>query len=98
MSRRDQPCCCRCKARNLRHSSPSAGRKSWASIPIFYAATGVTFIARRSVAPAPATLALLFLFFLGGCQQLVESPKIDGVRFAQVLADFPQRGGGGYLD
>src|SRR5581483_8362055 len=34
VSRWDQPCCARDKARNLRHSRPSAGRKSGTSMPL----------------------------------------------------------------
>src|SRR5438105_14475006 len=49
MSDRDQPCRFKYNARNLRHSSPGAGRKSAVSIPLFYAAMRVTLIAQRSV-------------------------------------------------
>ncbi len=47
---------------------------------------------------SPAAFALLLLFFLGGLKQLVKSPKINRVRYAQVLADSPQGGGSGHLD
>src|SRR5262245_12026107 len=57
MSCRDQPCCFKCKARNLRHSRPSAGRTSGISIPLYYAARRVTFFAQRSVKRPPRATA-----------------------------------------
>src|SRR5260370_42645029 len=46
----------------------------------------------------PAAFTILFLFFLGGPKQLVKTPKIKRVRFAQLLADLPQAGARGHLD
>src|SRR5262245_39330705 len=59
MSCRDQPCRFRYNARNLRHSSPSAGSKSGISIPLFYAARRVTSFAQRSVTEGALKMMLL---------------------------------------
>lgn len=45
-----------------------------------------------------AAFPLLFLFFPGRLEQLIEPLKIDRVGFAEVLANFAQCGGGRYLD
>ena len=77
-----ETCCLRLGARNALYAEDHGAACWFLDIDLF----------------APAAVTLLLLFFFGGPKQLVKSPQINRVRFAQGPADSPQGGGSGRLD